>query len=177
MGGITQNKPNAPRAPPPGIGYHDVHHGALPLETHGFSDHRGCHGNDPCQESYKNTCLSNELGHHSRGQDSKQLMEHTDAVCSHKLSGAPAHLVDIKTFFLFSGGVAGFGQDRKHHYSGLYKQTRGATLTSSAHIGTWTACVEELSPFGAESRARADCAEPEGKFAVQKGTSLHMGQI
>lgn len=110
-------------------------------------------------------------------------MEHTDAVYSHKLSGAPARLASVETFSLFSGGVACFGQDRKHHYGGLYKQTRGATLTSSAYIGTWAACMEELSTFVAESHARADCAEPEGRFAVQRGSSLqgletpHTGQI
>ena len=188
VGCVAQAEPDTPRLPP-GYGFLGVRPGAAPLETPAFPNYRRCHGNDPDKESYYNRCLSNRLGSHIRRQDSKWYMELADAVASHKLPGTPGRRTGAETLPALSEGAACSGQDGQYHGSGIYQQTRGAALALSAHVGTQTDYVEQLSPIIAESHARAGHTEPGGRFTVQgqpslqgletpqRGSGANMGEI
>lgn len=67
-------------------------------------------------------------------------------------------------------------QNGQHHGSGIHKQTTGAVLRSSAHVGTQTDRVEQLSPIITESNACAGHSQPGSRFAVQ-GKSSGTGKV
>lgn len=77
----------------------------------------------------------------------------------------------LKNFLPFLTGQH-VHQNGQHHGSGIHKQTTGAVLRSSAHVGTQTDRVEQLSPIITESNACAGHSQPGSRFAVQGKSSL-----
>ena len=59
------------------------------------------------------------------------------------------------------------GQNKKYHGSGIYQQTAGAAFKSSAHVGTQTDNVEQLTSIIAESHTHTRSIEPGGRLTVQ----------
>ena len=79
---------------------------------------------------------------------------------AHKLLGTHGSISGTETFSPLSKGVSCPHQDRQHHRSGIYKQTRGATFPSFTHASTQTDCVEQFSPAVTESYAYTRDSEP-----------------
>lgn len=133
-----------------------------PMAQTGFSDTRHAIRHNMCPVSNNNRHISVGLGRHARGQIGERSMGTEPMHSTHKCPGANGGVPGSETFSTLRSTYSCVSQNGQHHSSGLYQQTRGASLPSVTQASTQTDTLEQCQPSFAQGHACAWSGQPRG---------------
>lgn len=99
------------------------------------------------------------------------------AISAMVCSAGPRYCAPLSTSGFNNSGVRACSASLETHGFAGYGRHMGTAITSAAHVGTQTYCVDRLSPVIGKSHARPGFTEPRGGPTVQRHSSNHLASL